>query len=48
MADHAAEAGVGLAPYASRSACHGPYERGGNGQFHDGLLMDLIRDDLAL
>lgn len=24
------------------------YERGADGQFHDGLLMDLIRDDLSL
>jgi hypothetical protein len=24
------------------------YERGGDGQFHDGLLMDLLRDELAL
>ncbi|HJZ25811.1 MAG TPA: GNAT family protein [Streptosporangiaceae bacterium] len=23
------------------------YERGGDGQFHDGLLMDLLRDELA-
>lgn len=23
------------------------YERGGDGQFHDGLLMDLLREDLA-
>jgi aminoglycoside 6'-N-acetyltransferase len=23
------------------------YERGGDGRFHDGLLMDLIRDDLS-
>jgi aminoglycoside 6'-N-acetyltransferase len=23
------------------------YERGADGQFHDGLLMDLVRDDLA-
>jgi aminoglycoside 6'-N-acetyltransferase len=22
------------------------YERGNDGQFHDGLLMDLLRDDL--
>ncbi len=22
------------------------YERGGNGEFHDGLLMDLLRDEL--
>jgi aminoglycoside 6'-N-acetyltransferase len=24
------------------------YERGGDGTFHDGLLMDLLRDELAL
>jgi aminoglycoside 6'-N-acetyltransferase len=24
------------------------HERGGDGQFHDGLLMDLLRDELAL
>ena len=24
------------------------YERGGDGQFHDGLLMDLLRDELTL
>jgi len=23
------------------------YERGGDGSFHDGLLMDLLRDELA-
>jgi len=23
------------------------YERGGDGVFHDGLLMDLLRDELA-
>jgi aminoglycoside 6'-N-acetyltransferase len=23
------------------------YERGGDGRFHDGLLMDLLRDELA-
>ena len=23
------------------------YERGGDGTFHDGLLMDLLRDELA-
>jgi aminoglycoside 6'-N-acetyltransferase len=23
------------------------YERGGNGRFHDGLLMDLLRDELS-
>jgi aminoglycoside 6'-N-acetyltransferase len=23
------------------------YERGGNGRFHDGLLMDLLRDELT-
>ena len=23
------------------------YERGGNGQFHDGLLMDLLREELV-
>ena len=23
------------------------YERGGDGQFHDGLLMDLLRGELA-
>jgi hypothetical protein len=23
------------------------YERGSDGQFHDGLLMDLLRDELA-
>jgi aminoglycoside 6'-N-acetyltransferase len=23
------------------------YERGPDGQFHDGLLMDLLRDELA-
>jgi RimJ/RimL family protein N-acetyltransferase len=22
------------------------YERGGDGRFHDGLLMDLLRDEL--
>jgi aminoglycoside 6'-N-acetyltransferase len=24
------------------------YERGGDGQFHDGLLMDLLREELTL
>lgn len=24
------------------------YERGGDGQFHDGLLMDLLRDELIM
>ncbi len=24
------------------------YERGGDGRFHDGLLMDLLRDELTL
>jgi aminoglycoside 6'-N-acetyltransferase len=23
------------------------YERGSDGRFHDGLLMDLLRDELA-
>jgi hypothetical protein len=23
------------------------YERGGDGQFHDGLLMDLLREELV-
>jgi len=32
---------------ASKGRLPSQYERGGDGRFHDGVLMDLLRDELA-